>query len=69
MKSSVPSEVVLWQYSRWIDAKDGRLFIVLDAWHGTRADTKLLDVQKCEEVHRRTDYVMSLIQSGELLSF
>ncbi|MEZ0607872.1 hypothetical protein ACAW74_05110 [Fibrella sp. WM1] len=69
MTSTAPSEVVLRQYSKWIDAKNYRLFIVLDAWHGLRSNTILLDVQKEEEVHRTTEYVMSMIRDGSLLPF
>ncbi|WP_148289344.1 hypothetical protein [Fibrella aestuarina] len=69
LKSTVPSEVVLRQYSKWIDAANFRLFIVLDAWHGLHADTKLLDVQKEEEVYRTTEYVMGRIRDGSLLPF
>lgn len=67
--STLPKMVLLPQYSRWVTADRRRIFIVLDAWHGTRAKVQLLDFKKETEVWRDRAELEGLIKDGSLVRY
>ncbi|WP_211220191.1 hypothetical protein [Rudanella lutea] len=67
--STVPPELVLRQYSKWISADKRRIFIVVDAWHGKREYVMLMDFRTEEELWRPTKEILKLIQDKQLLRY
>lgn len=65
--STVPDDVVLIDGSKWTTSDYRRLFIVTDPWHGMREKTRILEVQKNEELYRDTAELLALIKNGKLL--
>ncbi|OIN61194.1 hypothetical protein [Arsenicibacter rosenii] len=60
--------VILFQYSKWKD-RNGRIFVVLDAWHGLKAYVDLLNLTTEEKIRRPRTEVERLVKDGTLTRF